>query len=265
MTMRHLFDDHGLQALAALMRERPLLAFDFDGTLAPIVDRPDDAAVPPAVAEPLAALAERLPVAVVTGRSVRDVASRLGVAPHYLVGNHGAEAAGHAVDAAGGAALDDLRARLAAADLAGAGVQVEDKGLSLALHYRLAADRQAAETRIDAALTPLDPLLARFGGKLVVNVVVAAAPDKGDAVLGLAERAGTRAVLFIGDDLNDEAVFRRAPPDWLTVRVGRDQDSVARYFVDGQADMAQLLQKMLALIPHAAVAAAPAEAPSAPA
>ena len=74
--MKHLFSQQGLQALDAVMRLHPLLAFDFDGTLAPIVTLPDDARVSIGVAQRLDQLARHLPVAIVTGRSVADVALR---------------------------------------------------------------------------------------------------------------------------------------------------------------------------------------------
>ena len=74
--MKRLFTPEGETALADTMRRQPLLAFDFDGTLAPIVARPDDARVPPAVAHRLQRLASRLPVAIVSGLSR---ASRRGV------------------------------------------------------------------------------------------------------------------------------------------------------------------------------------------
>ena len=261
--MKHLFTPEGLDALAAVVRAEPLLAFDFDGTLAPIVEHPDDAAVGAAVAAPLAALAARLPVAIVTGRSIGDVTPRLGFAARWVIGNHGAEGLADigggadrndgsaAAEASHAGALDDLRERLRAdaAALAEAGVTVEDKGLSLALHYRQAADAQAAAARIEASLTPLDAQLERFGGKCVVNVVAAHAPDKGDAVVALVERAGAAAAVFAGDDVNDEAVFRRAPPHWLTVRVGPlEPTSAARFRLDDNAEVAQMLERMLALL-----------------
>jgi trehalose 6-phosphate phosphatase len=125
-------------------------------------------------------------------------------------------------------------------------VRVEDKGLSVALHYRLAADRARAQAAIDDALAALDPALERFGGKCVVNVVPAGVPDKGEAVIALQQRSGAGAVVFIGDDVNDESVFRRAGPHWLTVRIGRDDpQSSARFFLDSQAEVATLLQDML--------------------
>src|ERR687890_603252 len=75
--MEHLFTPRGEAALDAVMRLEPLLAFDFDGTLAPIVDRPDDARVPAEVSRWLAELARRHPIAVITGRSIADVRARL--------------------------------------------------------------------------------------------------------------------------------------------------------------------------------------------
>jgi trehalose 6-phosphate phosphatase len=245
--MKLLFDDEGRQALAAALRARPLLAFDFDGTLAPIVERADDARVAEDVAQRLASVSRLRPVAVVTGRSVADVTRRLGFAPQFVVGNHGAEDPGQ-VRGLDVSALDGLRARLAAhaAELYAAGIQVEDKRFSLALHYRLAPDRSRALARIEALLAQPDPRLRTFGGKCVVNVVLANAPDKGDAVASLVRRAGCDVAIFVGDDVNDEAVFARAAPNWLTVRVGRDEPaSRAGFFLDSHEQMQALLDIMV--------------------
>ncbi len=244
----HLFSAEGEAALAAIVQRRVLLGFDFDGTLAPIVPRPDDARVSAAVAHTLQRLSALRPVAIVTGRRVADVAPRLGFEPQYIVGNHGAEDPHGAPMPALDAVLQPLRERLAerAGELRTMGVQVEDKGHSLAFHYRLARDRDAASAFIDRLLDPVEPGLDVFGGKCVVNVVVQGAPDKADAVHALMRRAGAECAFFIGDDLNDEAVFERAPPDWLTVRIGREGPSSARYFLDATAEVAAMLRKMLA-------------------
>lgn len=246
--MKHLFTPPGEQALSTVMGLRPLLAFDFDGTLAPIVARPDDARVSAAIAQQLRQLATVLPVAIVTGRSVADVTPRLGFQPHYVVGNHGAEDPLDPAPPHVSPSLDALRLRLADAGpaLAAAGVSIEDKGYSLALHYRLARDRDQAEATIEALMRSLEPGLEAFGGKCVVNVVDRTAPDKGDAVTRLVERSGASAAVFVGDDLNDESVFVRAPAHWLTVRIGRDDPrSRAAYFLDGHAEMALFLGMML--------------------
>jgi len=253
--MQHLFHPDGVAALAAALRQRPLLAFDFDGTLAPIVARPEDAGISPAMSARLKALAALLPLAIVTGRRVDDVRGRLGFEPRYIVGNHGAE---DPLNPAAGAALartlQPLRNRLhqRAAELAEAGVVVEDKGASLALHYRRSRQPEQAQALIEAVLLPPGEAWHAFGGKMVVNVVPRKAPDKASAVHGLVAHCGAACAVFAGDDVNDEPVFASAAPHWLTIRIGRgDGASAARYYLDSPDETAQLLQRMLALLPAA--------------
>ncbi len=249
--MTLLLSPAGLQALDDVIAHRPLLAFDFDGTLAPIVPHPDAAAVPPLLAAQLQALAAHLPVAIVTGRAVADVLPRLGFEPHYVVGNHGAEEPGVALASDAAAALDTLRQQIAGQvqALDDAGVLIEDKHHSFTLHHRLATDQARALASIEQVLVGLDPALRRFGGKFVVNVVAARSRDKGDAVVSLVERTKAGAALFIGDDVNDESVFERAPPHWVTVRIGRDDPtSRARFFLDEHAEVTQILARLLAAV-----------------
>ncbi|MET0518134.1 MAG: trehalose-phosphatase [Burkholderiaceae bacterium] len=254
--MKHLFSPAGEAALLATMAAQPLLAFDFDGTLAPIVARPDDARVPMPVAQRLQRLAERLTVVIITGRRLDDVEHRLLFKPAHIVGNHGAEDPADADaavpgEAPGGPAtraLDGLRGRLQQAlpQLAAAGVTLEDKGASIALHYRLARDRALAQRSLQQLLQPLEPGLRRFSGKMVENIVAAAAHDKAQALARLQRRYGAAAAVFVGDDVNDEPVFARGEPSWLTVRVGRDDPgSQARFFLDSPIELPLMLDRML--------------------
>jgi trehalose 6-phosphate phosphatase len=248
--MERFFTPRGESALEAVMRLDPVLAFDFDGTLAPIVDHPDDARVPADVAQCLARLAQRHAVAVISGRSIVDVRARLGFEPRFAIGNHGAEDDTSALPAVAREALDHLRARIAAAAavLAAAGVTVEDKQYSLALHYRLAADAAVARVAIEALLVGLPAGLDSFGGKCVVNVVARGLPDKGEALAAIVRRAGAAAACFVGDDVNDEAVFRRARPPSLTIRIGGDDPtSHAMFFLDDAAELVLVLRRMQAL------------------
>ena len=185
---QHLLSPAGEAALHAALSNTPLLGFDFDGTLAPIVTQPSQARVSVAVARRLELLAQRLPVAVITGRDVQDVAKRLSFTPQYIVGNHGAEDPSDAPRAEHlQRALDPLRerVRLQATALTAAGVVVEDKHLSIALHYRCAPDQERAQALITSLLdAPGEPTRTKvFGGKRVVNVMAHDAPDKADAVL----------------------------------------------------------------------------------
>ncbi len=249
--MKHLLLPEGVAALTAQIRRRPLLAFDFDGTLAPIVARPDDAKVPMPIARRLKLLAERLNVAVISGRRVADVRTRLHFNPTYIVGNHGAEDPGLPPRQGATSAMDGFRVRLHAVRdmLDRAGVVIEDKGASVALHYRLARDRQAASALIAEVLASLDPDLRSFGGKFVVNVVERASNDKAQALEVLVDRCKADCALFVGDDINDEPVFARHDPSWLTVRVGRDDvQSQAQYFIDSVSEMPTMLEIMQAAL-----------------
>ena len=236
------------------MARSPLLGFDFDGTLAPIVLRPEQARVSASLAGKLSRIAARLPVAIVSGRSAADVAGRLGFEPRYIVGNHGAEF-GPEAPQQDAAILDPVRALLQSrgAELRAAGVTVEDKGFSLALHYRCASDPPSARSLIQQILRAADGHCRTFAGKMVENVVPPGAHDKGRAMHTLVEHARADCAVFFGDDVNDEPVFEAAAPDWLTVRIGRDdRDSRAEFFLDHPAELGLVLDRMLVHLDAAA-------------
>ncbi|MBK6851258.1 MAG: trehalose-phosphatase [Burkholderiales bacterium] len=265
MPMHYLFTPEGDAALVAILRGRPLIALDFDGTLADIVDRPSDARIAPELALRLATLTEHLPVAIVTGRSVDDVKGRLGFEPQMIVGNHGAEGGFDLrEEAARRAELDPLRRLLIAhqMQLSGAGIDIEDKGLSMALHYRLAPDADKALTLISDLLERLDYPVRTFAGKMVVNIVPLLAPDKGAAVHDLVAACTASGALFAGDDVNDEPVFESAPDHWLTIRVGQDHpESRAQYYINQPQEMQRLFDRMLSVLitPPASGTASPAK------
>jgi trehalose 6-phosphate phosphatase len=244
------FSPEGRAALDRVMSaRRPLLAFDFDGTLAPIVPRPDDARLPLPVVWRLTELSKRFEVAIVTGRSLADVKPRLTFEPRHLVGNHGAEDFDGGADAGVWAkSLEAVRVVLRAArpQLATCGVTVEDKGASIALHFRCAPNEAVARAAIDAALRGFDQQLTIGLGKCVVNLIPHGAPDKGDALLAIAERNGADAGLYIGDDENDEPAFAKLDATWVTVRVGPlHTETRATFCLDGPTQMPVLLHYLI--------------------
>ncbi|MDI1347623.1 trehalose-phosphatase [Aquabacterium sp.] len=248
--MRHLLSPEGRAALATTLLNAPLLAFDFDGTLAPIVARPDDACIPLAVAQRLSRLSTLLPLAIITGRTIDDVQGRLSFKPQYIIGNHGAEDP-LLPNVASSDVFDEIRARLQvhAVELATVGVTVEDKQHSIALHYRLARDRDQALASIAKLIQGLGPAVNVYGGKLVFNVVSTAESDKAQALERLVKRCGARSAVFVGDDVNDEPVFARQEPTWLTVRIGRDYPgSQAMFCLESPSEVAYMLDQMLKIL-----------------
>lgn len=200
----------------------PLFLLDYDGTLAPIAPRPEEALPHPEAAGVLRALLARHPLYVVTGRRVADLARLLPLPGLPVVGGHGLEEG-----VVGGEArplfpvdLDPLRPRLPACP----GVRVEDKGFALALHFREAADPQGAWACLQAWLEGEAGLLQRLGlealpGKMVLELKPKGV-DKGQAALRLLRRHPGRTPVYVGDDLTDEAAFRALKGLGLTLKVG---------------------------------------------
>ena len=242
-------------SLAQLVLGKPLLAFDFDGTIAPIVPRPEWARVPDALAEVHGKLAERFPVAIITGRKIDDVRHRLGFRPWAIVGNHGAECDTRPkLNLSYALRLDEARQRLLdnAEELTFAGVAIEDKQQSIALHYRRASNHARALALIQRCLEGLGDELRVYPGKCVVNVVCGDAPDKLHTVRRLQQASGCEAVFFVGDDTNDEPVFAGAEQAWVTVRIGGQDDSAARCTLRHQDDLAAMLVTLLMPTPEQA-------------
>jgi trehalose 6-phosphate phosphatase len=227
-----------------------LCAFDFDGTLSPIVKDPGDAAVPAPVARRLASLADHAAIAVVSGRSVPDLRARLNFVAHYTVGNHGLEGIpGSRPDGRHESVCAAWERRLAealaASGEAAAGVQIENKRYSLSVHYRLARNRLRMEAALPQLLAGLDPPPHIIGGKCVFNVLPVTDIDKGKAIDHLMDDCGARGAIYVGDDITDEDVFRLRRKDVLTVRVGQDAGSSADFFLPHRLNVVQLLDDLI--------------------
>jgi trehalose 6-phosphate phosphatase len=244
-----LFSDKGRAELRRLARGNTLYAFDFDGTLAPIVADPAQARAADRVTWPLAQLARLVPVAVVSGRAQRDLIERLPCEIAYLVGNHGNEGLPAEPPAA---ELEATCRRWRASleihllDPAAGGVRLEDKGRSLSLHYRAAPDPAAASALLRGLAHALSPQPTVIDGKMVLNLLPPGAMTKFDALQILAQHEGVDQLLFVGDDDTDEIAFERAPPEWTTVRIDPHGDTAARYCLEEQASIEILLAHLLA-------------------
>lgn len=245
--MKHLLSRENTGVLAQLAWSRVLLAFDFDGTLAPIVDARDEARMRERTGELFAEVCSLYPCAVISGRSHGDVSARLGgAAVKYVVGNHGIEPS----DGQEHFEQEIAQARdLLRESLAGwSGVDIEDKRYSLAVHYRRSRQKGLARGAIRDAISSLPVKMRIVPGKLLLNVVAERAPNKGDAVLDLRTIEHADLALYVGDDVTDEDVFELDQPGRLLgVRVGESRSSAARYFLKSQREIDRLLARLIAL------------------
>jgi trehalose 6-phosphate phosphatase len=246
--MRYVLGPAGRHALRRLTGSRPLLAFDYDGTLAPIVDDPARARMRTATRELLTRLAARYVCVVVSGRPRRDLVRRLArVGIAEVVGNHGIEPWKTSARATRIVRL--WRRQLEAPLSSLSGVIIEDKAYSISVHYRQARDQKRARAAVLEAAAALDG--ARLiAGKRSVSILPAFAPNKGVAVEEARARFGCDTVLFVGDDTTDEDVFALDQPGrLLTIRVRRRLDSAAQYYIRSQSEIDTLLARLLALAP----------------
>lgn len=244
--MKNILSRGALATLRDFTRRRVLLAFDFDGTLAPIVRDPEAAAMRPRTAARLAEVARLYPCVVISGRARADIGKKVARIPLRAVfGNHGMEPWRGL--AAAQRRVARWRAQLAVRLPRVPGVVVEDKGASLAIHYRRAAARGTVRRLVLDAVAGLRG--ARIvAGKMVVNLLPDSAPNKGTAVLHLCRRLRCTAAIYVGDDDNDEDAFALAgQAPLLGIRVGHSRRSRAACFLPAQSAVDAFLAKLVDL------------------
>jgi trehalose 6-phosphate phosphatase len=225
--------------------ERSALILDVDGTLAPIVARPELAEVPRSTRAELSRLAGRyLLVACVSGRSGVDAQRLVGVEGIRYVGNHGLELDPRAENLAG--RIASFRKSV--------GREVEDKGLTLSYHFREARNEPEARKELEAVAQRArgEGLVARWGRK-VLEIRPEIDADKGTAVRALLGESGAARALYAGDDTTDLDAFNGlATADlehFVRVAVASDEAppallEAADLVVDGPGELARLLARL---------------------
>jgi trehalose 6-phosphate phosphatase len=236
-----------------------VLLLDYDGTLAPIARVPEEARVPAPMKSLLRRLSRssRVTVALISGRPLANLRQLVGVRNLAYVGNHGLEmwhrgrCTSVAVPGRSREALSRIRPRCAGLVEDVPGASLEDKGLSLAVHYRLARAGQVARLKagIGREVRPFvrSGALTVMNGKKVIEVRPCLNWTKGHATLRLMKRVRRRSLLpiYIGDDQTDETAFRMLRGG-ITIRVGMHRRSKAQYYVRGVGEVLQFLEWILA-------------------
>ena len=244
--MKHILSRGNRGLLAQFAWSKVLLGFDFDGTLAPIVSQPDKAGLRAQTRTLLRQVAGCYPCVVISGRSVADVTQRIrGLGVLEVVGNHGGEPSTSSglLRQEVAAWQPTLEAKLAAFR----GVTIENKGLSVAIHYRACREKKKARAAIKAAAGLLGAVRV-IGGKQVVNILPEGAPHKGTALERARAAHGCDTAIFIGDDDTDEDVFTLDQPGQLvSIRIGAKRTTAADYCLKDQAEIDDLLKELLRL------------------
>lgn len=223
---------------------------DFDGTLVGLRRRPGDVRVPRRIKRVLESLAghENVFVAIVSGRRLRDLQTMFDVQGVHTFGLHGAESEGRktALRKITRRALArtrrDVRSQLGILP----GIWIEDKILSLAVHYRGASPAIVREA--DAALlrivAPLRHNISAMSGEKVWEILPREIAGKGATVREvLADRDERALAIYAGDDTTDESAFA-AIPDQITVKVGNKNKTCAQFFVRSPADVLRFLTRL---------------------
>lgn len=241
--MKHLLEKEGLRVLEGYCFSRPLFAFDYDGTLAEIVDNPESATMTKDVRSAFYSVARFASVAVISGRRRSDVLNYFEKGADFIIGNHGLEGLQDGISSLSRAEVS-CRAWLEQlsplSDITG--IFIEDKTYSLSVHYRKSPERIVARSSILEATTALKPSPRIIMGKCVVNLVSPGAPHKGVALLEVMLKANRKSAIYFGDDDNDEDVFRLGEESLLTVRIGKSKESAAMYYVNSPDEVAEALK-----------------------
>ncbi|MBU1745227.1 MAG: trehalose-phosphatase [Proteobacteria bacterium] len=237
------------------------LFFDYDGTLSSIVRDPEQAVLSVRMKRRLERLSGdgRCRIAVISGRSLEDIRNRVGIAGIVYGGNHGLEMEGpgvtfrYPVPEKMKCALDELCGQLGKALLLFPGAFVEDKGLTLAVHFRR-VKRGALPAAMQTVLETARPYRLRGeivlrSGKEVCEIRPSVEWDKGKTVLWLLEKV-EEAVgeapwpVCLGDDRTDEDAFRAIRNRGLTVFVGEPRETEAMYYLGSIGEVAEFLGRL---------------------
>jgi len=254
---RHLFTfiQHVLDQVKAA--SHCILFLDYDGTLVPLCKEPSQAQLPPATRRLLKNLScnSRYSVGIISGRSLKDIRTLVGIERLWYAGNHGFEMEvnnrvwKHPALKTYTGELKQIVRGLQDCTRDIPGIAIEDKGSTVSIHYRNVTGRspglifkRVAQT---VELFPDHFTIAR--GKKVFEVRPLLDWDKGKAVEEFTRRCAVKGrplTIYIGDDQTDEDAFGVLAPDDISIRVGYRRGSAARYYCKGTGEVLTFLRLM---------------------
>jgi len=233
-----------------------ILLLDFDLTLSPLAKNPAKAILPDDTRILLKKLSNYIRIAVITGRTIKDIKKRIKLNNITYIGNHGLEYEVEGITKStpllivSKKGLKDIKKKFLNIKRKYSGVFVEDKKLALALHYRLLLPQDKFEFMTDIKKIKIE--LKKYGlrgilYKKTLEVRPEAKEDKGTASLFILKKFGNpKQVIYIGDGKTDEDAFR-ALPQGVTIRVGKSKHSLAKYYVGNTKEVKKFLVWLLSI------------------
>jgi trehalose 6-phosphate phosphatase len=261
--MKHLFAAWP-SVIRSLEESHILLFLDFDGTLAPIVQKPSEAVLPASIRRVLKKLRAKdwCTIAVISGRSLPSLIGKVRVEGIIYGGNHGAQLTGPNIDLQAPIspetyrALETVKSDVRGLTAAMKGVSMEDKTHSLSIHFRKLkrADLPRLTRSISHIVQPfIDEGYVRIKTGKKVFDITPRSWDKGKAVqwllrhLPLSTMSQGVVPVYVGDDTTDEDAFAAIGQNGLTVVVGNSRRSAAQYYLKDTGEVLKFLDKMLLL------------------
>jgi len=262
--MKYLFNEWG--KLSEEFKDKHLFLFlDYDGSLTPIVATPKQAIIPKQAKELLEKLSKKAEykIAIISGRALRDIREKVGLKNIIYVGNHGAEIKGPKIKFESPisprcrAILDHIKTDLENKLSSIRGAILEDKGLSLSVHFRMVDKKQIPQVKAIVhecvILYLVRSKIKIKSGKMVLEIRLPLEWDKGKVVLWLLARQKFTmrekpfVPIYIGDDRTDEDAFKVLKNKGLTIFVGEPKPSHAQYYLKNPREVTQFLERILDL------------------
>lgn len=257
--MQHLFSNWDKIQKEIKGTSTILLALDYDGTLTPIVSRPEDAKLPNEVKETLSSLAksDKFKVAILSGRRLKEIVGLIKIKNIYYAGNHGFEIKGpkvlfkHPSYVRFQPYIEKIKQLLEEQLKSVKGIIVEDKGLTLSLHYRLVAPAKVLKVKKIFENIISDYLKRSIvrvtSGKKVFEVRPFVEWNKGKALEMIEKLMKLRKnclKIYIGDDITDEDAFNVLQQKDISIFVGEKKKSKARYFLHNTKEVGNFLSRL---------------------
>ncbi len=236
-----------------------MLLLDYDGTLTPIAPTPGEALLDDNLKKRLTSLArkDKYTIGIISGRSLSEVKNLLKIKGAYYAGNHGLEIEMESVKFIHPDFLryqpyiKEVNGELSAITRGIKGVVLEDKGMTLSLHYRLVDKKWVSKIKkaFDQVCAPYQKRgkIKVTSGKKVLEVRPAIAWDKGKALCKIEQLSGAAAedlTCYIGDDQTDFDAFNVLKKRGISIFVGKDPLSSAQYYLKDTKEVAEFLERV---------------------